>query len=148
MGAGAPKVPAALWRDKPGGRVRERLERQGASATYDERSDSPRWVDRDSLRSRFTPGTFQPRPPDSRIFGLALPHAAAGGAAAGGAAFAVCLSFRRAIVARSRCFVPGFRGISSLASLPPVFHGPGTAPLPLATDLSAGRQTKTVDIGE
>lgn len=36
-GACAPKVRADLWRDNRYGRVRDRLERQGASATYDDR---------------------------------------------------------------------------------------------------------------
>lgn len=37
-GACAPGVPPELWRDKPGGRVRGRLEWRGASATYDEQA--------------------------------------------------------------------------------------------------------------
>jgi hypothetical protein len=43
--------------------------------------------------------------------------------------------------------VPGFRGISSLAALAPVFHVPALPAVPLALDLSAGRQTKTIGRG-
>jgi hypothetical protein len=49
------------------------------------------------------------------------------------------------IVVRSHTYGPGFRGISSVASLGPVFHGPCPAPLSLPIDSLATTGKTTVD---
>ena len=49
------------------------------------------------------------------------------------------------IVVRSVAVVPGFRGISSLAALPPVFHDPAPQALPLSIDSLATKGKKMLD---
>ena len=71
------------------------------------------------------------------------------GAAVGGTVFAGLCVFPRA----DRSSFPGLRAGLSRHILPPlrsspVFHGPGTAPLPLAIDPSAGKANKNDRPGE